>query len=99
MSGGDRPHLFDKPGNVRRVIQGLLAVCVVLLGLDFVIHRHVSHPWEAMFGFYAVYGFVGCVVLVLLAKVLRRIVMRTEDYYDPATGYPPTDDVEEGGDA
>lgn len=98
MSGGDKQYLFDNPANVRRVIRGLLAVCLVLLGLDFVIHRHVSHPWEGVFGFYAVYGFVGCVVLVLLAKVLRKIVMRTEDYYDPATNYPPDGD-EEGGDA
>jgi len=97
MSGDDKQYVFDKPANVRRVIQGLLAVCLVLVGLDFVVHRHVVHPWEGVFGFYAMYGFVGCVVLVLLAKGLRRIVMRTEDYYDPATGYPG--DEEEGGDA
>lgn len=30
---------------------------------------------------YAVYGFVACVVLVLLGIVLRRLVMRREDYY------------------
>jgi hypothetical protein len=97
MSGDDKRYIFDEPSNVRRVIRGLVAVCLLLVGLDFVIHRHVSHPWEGMFGFYAVYGFVGCVVLVLLAKGLRRIVMRTEDYYDPATGYPS--DEEEDGDA
>ncbi len=30
---------------------------------------------------YAVYGFVSCVILVLLGLVLRRLVMRDEDYY------------------
>ncbi|MDA1132053.1 MAG: hypothetical protein O2905_02370 [Proteobacteria bacterium] len=30
---------------------------------------------------YAVYGFVACVVLVLLGRELRRLVMRGEDYY------------------
>ena len=29
-----------------------------------------------------VYGFVACVALVLAAKLLRRGVMRPEDYYD-----------------
>lgn len=32
-------------------------------------------------GSYAVYGFVACVVLVLLGKGLRRLVMRDENYY------------------
>ena len=30
---------------------------------------------------YAVYGFVACVILVLLGIVLRRLAMRDEDYY------------------
>lgn len=30
---------------------------------------------------YAIYGFVACVILVLLGIVLRRLVMRDEDYY------------------
>jgi len=31
---------------------------------------------------YAIYGFVSCVILVLLGLVLRRLVMRGENYYD-----------------
>jgi hypothetical protein len=34
------------------------------------------------FGFYAAYGFFACVVLVLMAKVLRLVLKRPEDYYD-----------------
>ena len=30
---------------------------------------------------YAIYGFIACVVLVLLGRVLRRLVRRDEDYY------------------
>ena len=82
-------YLFDNPRNVRRVVFGLVGVCVILVGLDLVVHRHVSHPWETMFGFYAVYGFVACVLLVLLAKEMRKLLIRKEDYYDEA---PPTDD-------
>ena len=42
----------------------------------------MHHPWEALFGFYGIYGFVACVILVLLAKEMRRILMRREDYYE-----------------
>lgn len=75
-------HLFDSPRNVKRLIYVLYAVCGVSLLLDFVIHRHVDHPWESFFGFYAVYGLVGFVVLVLAAKQLRKVLMRRESYYD-----------------
>ena len=30
---------------------------------------------------YAIYGFVACVILVLVGRVLRRLVIRNEDYY------------------
>ena len=38
--------------------------------------------WEEWFNFYGFYGFIGCVFLVLMAKELRKLVMRDEDYYD-----------------
>ncbi|MEE8352791.1 MAG: hypothetical protein V3R37_11445 [Rhodospirillales bacterium] len=75
-------HLFDNPLNVKRTIYALFAVSGILFVLDFFVDRHVDHPWEGMFGFYAIYGFVACVVLVLVAKELRKLLMRGEDYYD-----------------
>lgn len=75
-------HVFDKPENVRRLLRVLYAICIALFGLDFIIHRHTMHPWESLWGFYAIYGFVACVLLVLLAKEMRKVVMRREDYYD-----------------
>jgi hypothetical protein len=85
-----KTYLFDNPRNVRRVVHGLVGACIILAGLDLVLHRHVYHPWETMFGFYAVYGFVACVLLVLLAKEMRKVLIRKEDYYDEA---PPADDL------
>jgi hypothetical protein len=46
------------------------------------VHRHAEAGFDGLFGFYGVYGFVACVSLVLAAKVLRKLVMRPEDYYD-----------------
>tara|TARA_R110002167_G_scaffold4648_4_gene21948 strand:+ start:30595 stop:30930 length:336 start_codon:yes stop_codon:yes gene_type:complete len=77
----DKTALFDNPRNVRRVVQGLTALCVLLFGLDAVLPRHVEHPWEGVFGFYALYGFGACVLLVLLARELRKLVMRDSHYY------------------
>ncbi len=85
-------HFFDKPKNVRRVLRILFAACAAIFLLDFVDVglryvglaelRHAERSWEGWPGFYAIYGFVACVALVLIAKQMRRIVMRDEDYYD-----------------
>jgi len=77
-----RQHFFDKPENLKRVLRVFYLLCVLLVAADFAFHRHVLHEWEHVWGFYCVFGFVACVVLVLTAKQMRRILMRSEDYYD-----------------
>jgi len=78
----DKQHIFDNPKNVQRILYLLYFFCAVLFILDFIIHRHMVHPWEGLLGFHAVYGFVGCVVLVIVAKWMRTFLMRDESYYD-----------------
>ena len=79
----EKKHLFDNPKNVKRVIYLLVAVSAVLLLLDlFYTKKNTHYGLELTFGFYGLYGFVGCVFLVLAAKELRKVVMREEDYYD-----------------
>ncbi len=79
----EKKYLFDNPRNVKRLLGIFYASLVVLLGLEFFIHKHPHFAWEKWFGFYAIYGLVSCILLVLIAKyVLRPLVMRDEDYYD-----------------
>ncbi len=78
----EKRHLFDNPKNVKLVIYILYAVCAVLFVGDFFINRPIEHPWEALFGFYGIFGFAAFVLLVLVAKEMRKIIMRKENYYD-----------------
>ncbi len=78
----ERKHLFDNPRNVKRVIHILYAVSAISLAAEFFIERKAAHPWEGLFGFYGLYGFAACVLLVLIAKEMRKAVMRKDDYYD-----------------
>ena len=57
------------------------ALCILLLS-DFFIPKRVHFSWETAPEFYAVYGFVACVSLIFIAKILRWLVKRKEDYYD-----------------
>ncbi len=77
-----RKHLFDNPRNVDHVLKGFYAICIGLIIADFIVHRHIAMGWEEIPAFYAIYGFVACVVLVVIAKMMRKVVMRKENYYD-----------------
>lgn len=77
-----RRYWLDEPRNVDRIVYALYAVCALLLVIDPLIHKHGPFAVEHWFGFYGIYGFVGCVALVLGAKELRKLLMRPEDYYD-----------------
>jgi len=78
----EKHHIFDDPRNVKRLLRVFYVVCVGVLAIDLVFARKIMHPWEGLFGFYALFGFVACVALVLIAKEMRKVVMRDEDYYD-----------------
>ena len=93
MSSKDhKQYLFDNPRNVRFVVRALVAACILLVGLDLVLHRHAEHTLEEIFAFYAIYGFVACVLLVLLAKEMRKLVMRGERYYGDEPDGPSQED-------
>lgn len=83
MEKKEKEYLFDKPKNVKRLLVSFFSFLIFLLVADFFIHKHGDFGWENWPEFYAVYGFVACVALVLAAKyILRPLVKRREDYYD-----------------
>lgn len=78
----EKSYWLDQPGNVRKIIYALYAACAALFFADFFYHKHAHFTAEGWFGFYALYGFIMCVALVLVAKLMRVFLMRDEDYYD-----------------
>lgn len=79
----EKKHLFDHPRNVQKVLYGLFALLGISLALEPLLHKHPYFAWEDCPGFYAIYGFVACVLLVLGAKyILRPLVKRDESHYD-----------------
>ena len=78
----DKTYWLDHWRNVRKVLWALYVACAVLIGLDFLYVKHTAFGFEGWFGFYGAYGFVCCVLLVLIAKELRKLISRPEDYYE-----------------
>lgn len=73
---------LDSRKNVTLLYRIVWCVGVLLLLADLWVHRHEEFGFAQLFGFHGFYGFVACVALVLVARGLRRLVMRPEDYYD-----------------
>jgi hypothetical protein len=70
-------HLF-------RIFFGCLALSI--LGGFWVrvhLHPHLFFSWQSLPIFAALYGFVGCVIIILGSKALGHYwLMKEEDYYE-----------------
>ncbi|MBL4721495.1 MAG: hypothetical protein JKY20_10245 [Alphaproteobacteria bacterium] len=80
---GDTPtRWLDRPDSAKKICWALYVLCAALFFADAFYEKHSHYAVEDWFGFYAIFGFVFSIGLVLSAKELRRLVMRKEDYYD-----------------
>jgi len=71
-------------------VSRLRSVAAALAGASIVLElvlRHSAHPvfpWHAVPGFDLVYGFLGCVLIVVASKALGRVgLQRPDSYYGP----------------
>ena len=78
----DKTYWLDRKENVTKVYRGVWGVCILLLLIDPLVHKHEAFGFAEWFGFFGFFGFFACVGLVLTAKALRRVLKRPEDYYE-----------------
>jgi len=71
---------------VRRCWAVFIFVLVVTLGLEFTMHPHNYFDLANTPFFNAWFGFVSCVVIVLVSKFLGIFLKRKEDYYSKKAG-------------
>lgn len=66
---------------LRRIMYVVLAGLVIA---DIVVpSKYDRFPWESIGGFGAFYGFISCVLIIVVSKVLGYVLLyRSEDYYD-----------------
>ena len=76
-----RRYWLDDGNNVRKIVRALIAISALAF-LGSALYASHGFALEALFGFHAIYGFIACVALVMIAKALRKLLMRPEAYYD-----------------
>jgi hypothetical protein len=72
---------------LKAVVRVCLVVLALLVILDFipgvVDKEHAHTAAEHIPGFWSVFGFIGCVVLIVVSKWFGHAgIMKREDYYD-----------------
>lgn len=59
-----------------------VAVLALTIAAQPFVEWHPHFAVESLFGFNALYGFLACAALILVAKAIGLLVKRPEDYYD-----------------
>ena len=74
----------DRADSVKRFFFVFYVVCALLIVGELVFGKETEHPhpyeWPPLF--YAAYGFVSFWFLVLVARPMRSLLIRSEDYYE-----------------
>ena len=89
---------LGEPDNVRKIIRGFYWLCGLVIVADLIFtlgwHKHAAfaedyslRSVETLPAFYGIYGFLACVGLVYVSKLMRdwkgkKTLMREEDYWD-----------------
>lgn len=76
--------LRDRPRKVVLWCAVALGLLVLIDAIPALVDKHHAHTAVEKFpGFWAVFGFVACVVIILVSKGFGKAgIMQREDYYD-----------------
>jgi len=77
-------HWLVRESTIRYLWLGFGLILLATLAAGLFVHQHEHFGWEDGFGFYAWYGFLTCVGMVVFAKVLGIFIKRPDSYYGPA---------------
>ena len=72
-------YLIEKFGKINTSV---LFLCIIFLILELIGHRHGETSIEDILFFPAIFGFFSCLIIFVIAIILRQFLMKDEDYYD-----------------
>lgn len=77
----DNLHWLVRPATIRRLWWGFAIVLAVTVAAQLFIYVKGYFGADGWFGFGAVFGFLSCLAMVLVAKGLGFFLKRDENYY------------------
>lgn len=83
-------HWLVQPRTIRLLWWIFGAILVLTVVAQWWVHVHAHFTVDGWPAFYAGYGFLSCVGMVLFAKVLGWVLKRPDDYYIEPTQLAPS---------
>lgn len=73
---------------MKRILVIILIALIISVLIDLPLHGgYGDFAWSKILGFFALFGLIGCVALILISKWLGHYwLQRKEDYYDRNDG-------------
>ena len=81
MNDRQDDHWLARPGTIKKLWIAFVVILVLIVAAQAFIPVKGYFGPDAWFGFGAVYGFLSCLAMVLVAKLLGFALKRKEDYY------------------
>ena len=75
-------HWLYRPENRRPIWTAFVVILALTVAAGFLVDMHPHFAFESWPAFFAIYGFLACVVLVFGAKLLGLLLKRPDTYYD-----------------
>ena len=75
-------HWLTRPATIRKLWWVFSLVLALTVAAQFFVYVKGYFGPDGWFAFGAVFGFLSCQIMVLVAKALGLILKRGEDYYD-----------------
>lgn len=89
MTNPKDDHWLVRPDTIRLLWRVFIVILLVAVAVQFATGSDGHFGIDGWIGFGAVYGFLSCLIMVLVAKGLGGFLKRPEDYYGK--------DYDEGG--
>lgn len=86
MTQREPDHWLVRPQTIRWIWRVSIAVLALTVLLQLIIKVKGYFGVDGWLGFGAAFGFLSCLVMVLVAKVLGFVLKRDEDYYERGAG-------------
>ena len=81
MKDSDTEHFLTRPRTIRWLWLGLSFVLALTLLVQLVVYTKGYFIVDGWFGFGAIYGFISCLIMVLVTKILGALLKRPRNYY------------------
>lgn len=78
----EEPHWLVRPSTIRLLRRGGIGLLALTVLADLLVEPYPYFGIDGSFGFYAWYGFIACVAMIVGAKALGLLLSRKDSYYD-----------------